>query len=158
MKPEPTTKLASEDDEIETMLERTEPGLFDTTAGGEAFRRRLTVIRRFNESIPPDARGAFLVNVPRSKGESPVMRAISPNMTVGRGPQALWRFTGEPTLGSLHFSITRHERKHTLTDLNSKNGTRLNESPQRVKVSSLKHGDFIHAGGLTFMFVESTES
>lgn len=159
MNPKPTTtRFESEDDEIETMLERTEPGLFDRSASDEAFRRRLSVIRRFNESIPPDARGAFLVNVPRTKTESPVLRPISTNMTVGRGPQALWRVADEPRLSSLHFSITRIGDKHTVTDLNSKNGTRLNENPHPVKVSSLRHGDFIHAGGLTFMFVENCES
>jgi pSer/pThr/pTyr-binding forkhead associated (FHA) protein len=51
-----------------------------------------------------------------------------------------------------HFEIRFHDGFFVLRDLQSRNGTYVNERPDRVSKIVLKEGDVIHAGTWTFIF------
>ncbi len=70
-------------------------------------------------------------------------------LTVGRGAETDWEFKTDDQLSRKHFEIKLAGNQIVLRDLNSRNGTWLND--ERVSVESLKHGDRIRAGETIFL-------
>jgi FHA domain len=141
--------------ELDTMLVRTSPTLFDRSKTETAFLTRMLEMRRILAALPAKPVKPSLVFV---KGDSNAalleQRAIGRGLTVGRGADSDWQLEVErQRLSNRHFRIERSGAEYVLTDLNSTNGTLLNEIPHRIKASLLRDGDFIHAGGCTFLFV-----
>lgn len=68
---------------------------------------------------------------------------------VGRQPQNHIAIE-DPSISGRHCSIIREDRKFTLVDLGSTNGTRLNGA--RVNKVPLKPKDIIQIGGIELMF------
>jgi pSer/pThr/pTyr-binding forkhead associated (FHA) protein len=70
-------------------------------------------------------------------------------IVVGRGGEADWEFTKDTQLSRRHFEIELVGTQAILRDLESRNGTFLND--RRVTVQNLKHHDQIRAGETVFM-------
>lgn len=60
-----------------------------------------------------------------------------------------------PAMSGQHCCIALRAGRRTIQDLNSSNGTRLNDAP--VREARLKSGDRVSAGGITLRFEDSDE-
>lgn len=76
-------------------------------------------------------------------------------VSVGRRATSDIVLEHDQLLSTRHFRIAAIGGQVTITDLNSTNGTRVNG--QKIHVSELKHGDYVDAGGSTFL-VENSEA
>jgi hypothetical protein len=141
--------------DLDAMLVKTSPTLFDRSKNETAFLKRMLEMRRILAALPKKPSKACLVFVKGDTNAEPLgQRAIGKGLTVGRGADSDWQFEGgHQRLSNRHFRIERSGSEHVLTDLNSTNGTLLNEIPHRIKGTFLRDGDFIHAGGCTFLFI-----
>lgn len=143
--------------EFDTMLAETSPELFGVSqAPADAVLERVLIARRLLKSLPRTKPGqAYLVQVEEAPSYRPVeSRPVGKEITVGRTVTDGWRVAGEPPkLSSRHFTIRHQASRYYLRDLGSMNGTRVNGNAVSETDSSLSSGDFIYAGGCTFLFV-----
>jgi len=141
--------------ELDTMLVKTSPTLFDRSKTEAAFLTRMLEFRRILSELPAKPTKPCLVFVKGDANAAPLeQRVIGKKLTVGRGADSDWRLeVARQRLSNHHFRIERSGAEYVLTDLDSTNGTLLNEIPHRIKTSRLRAGDFIHAGGCTFLFI-----
>jgi hypothetical protein len=141
--------------ELDTMLVRTSPTLFDRSKKEAAVLTRMLEFRRILSELPAKPTKPCLVFVKGDANATPLeQRLIGKKLTVGRGADSDWRFeVTRQRLSNRHFRIERSGTEYELTDLDSTNGTLLNEIPHRIKTSLLRDGDFVHAGGCTFLFI-----
>jgi len=143
------------ENELDSMLVKTSPTLFDRSTKEAAFLKRMLEMRRILSALPTKPAKACLVFVKGETTAAPLgQRPIGKGLTVGRGADSDWQFeVNRQRLSNRHFRIERSGSEYVLTDLNSTNGTLLNEIPGRIKSCLLRDGDFIHAGGCTFLFI-----
>ncbi|RBP41229.1 FHA domain-containing protein [Roseimicrobium gellanilyticum] len=148
----PQKAFLPSDETIETMLSNTTAEVFSLPANNQAFLQRMLVISKVSEALPAGKAGPLVASI-QGGGLGPAgFTPIKKSLTVGRSRRADWQVEdSQKKLSSCHFSISQHGQKYVLTDLDSSNGTRVNESPARIKQCFIHHGDFIHAGGFTFM-------
>lgn len=81
--------------------------------------------------------------------EGRVVEIAEEDVTFGRAPDTTITLDDVAVSGH-HCCVTRDDRKYTLRDLNSTNGTRLNGDP--VTESRLKPGDVITLGAVDILF------
>ena len=74
---------------------------------------------------------------------------VSPETSIGRSPDAQLTLTDDSVSG-MHCSVVRKGNQYTLRDLNSTNGTYLNEAP--VTETILQDGDVIELGDTEITF------
>lgn len=143
------------ENELDTMLVKTSPTLFDRSKKETAFLTRMLEFRRILSELPAKPTKPCLIFVQGdANAAAREQRAIGKGLTVGRGTDSDWRLeVARQRLSNHHFRIERSGAEYVLTDLDSTNGTLLNEIPHRIKTSLLRDGDFIHAGGCTFLFI-----
>lgn len=110
--------------------------------------RRLQIAASVLAALDAPVEAAALVHVVR--GGAPVARAVGGKLSVGRGAAADWTFD-DPALSRVHFEISCDDAGCTLRDLQSHNGTRVNEATCAQR--RLADGDLIHAGTQTFLFL-----
>jgi hypothetical protein len=141
--------------ELDTMLVKTSPTLFNRSTNETAFLKRMLELRRILSELPKKPAKPCLVFVRGETTTAPLgQRAIGKGLTVGRGADSDWQFeVNRQRLSNRHFRIEGSGSEYVLTDLKSTNGTLLNEIPHRIKNCALHDGDFIHAGGCTFLFL-----
>jgi hypothetical protein len=147
----PQASLPS-DETIETMLSKTTAEVFALPAENRAFLQRMMVINKVTAALPAGKSEAVVASI-QGGGLGPAgFKPIKKSLTVGRSNRADWQVEDNlKKLSGCHFSISKLGGKYILKDLDSSNGTRVNESSARIKQCLIHHGDFIHAGGCTFM-------
>jgi hypothetical protein len=141
------------DEEIETMLSKTSAKLFIRPTENSGFLQRMLLVRKITAAIPMKKGSVFLASVHEGGLGTAGFKAIKNDLTVGRNRSADWRVDdSQQKLSARHFSITLSGRNVAVTDLESTNGTRVNENSEKIKQPTLLyHGDVIHAGGCSFM-------
>jgi hypothetical protein len=149
----PPKAVKPSDEEIETMLSKTSAKLFSRPTEDSGFLQRMLVVRKITSAIPMKKGSVSLASVHEGNLGSAGFKTIKKALTVGRNSSADWRVDDtQQKLSARHFSITLSGKNVVLTDLDSTNGTRVNEHPEKIKGPCLlHHGDFIHAGGCSFM-------
>jgi pSer/pThr/pTyr-binding forkhead associated (FHA) protein len=119
-------------------------------AGPISFSGETTRAPRINVAEPSSVRIRVIAGVAAQyeqllnfgeRGESKIV--------VGRGSEADWEFTKDTQLSRKHFEIELVGSQAILRDLESRNGTFLND--RRITVQNLKHHDQIRAGETVFM-------
>ncbi len=149
----PPKAATPSDAEIETMLSKTSAKLFSRPTEDSGFLQRMLVVRKITAALPKKKGSVWLASVHEGGLGAPGFKAIKMALNVGRNGSADWRVDdGQQKLSARHFCITLRGKNVVLTDLDSTNGTRVNENPEKIKQPCLlHHGDFIHAGGCSFM-------
>jgi pSer/pThr/pTyr-binding forkhead associated (FHA) protein len=141
------------------MLCRTTATLFERPVESSAFFHRLDESRRALSGLTSPPASAFLLAIPAS-GESvgsPDYKIIQHGLTVGRSAQSDWQVADLRTkLSGLHFRVISTADGYLLQDLNSTNGTYVNENTNPIRQASLCDGDVIHAGGRKFLFCQGS--
>jgi hypothetical protein len=89
------------------------------------------------------------VDSPRARGKDDVFPLPEGVVTIGRGTEADLRLD-DPRVSRRHAEIRREDGVFVLTDLDSTNGTLVNDVP--VSRRQLVHGDRIGIGTLTLLF------
>ena len=117
-------------------------------------------IRTFSElhgSLPIKPTGAALLY--REPGATCARYApLGPMLVVGRTPKSERHPAGSDlaldaqTMSRTHFEIRYADGFYLLRDLDSQNGTYMNDDAERVRESVLKAGDTILAGEVIFVF------
>jgi hypothetical protein len=74
-------------------------------------------------------------------------------LLIGRQTDSPIAIPGDPLLGRQHFRLRQVENGWVLEDLKTKNGTFVNDRPERVAEHTLCDGDFILAGNQIFVFL-----
>lgn len=126
------------------------------TATGAVFER----VRRFSQlygSLDPKPDGAALLY---QEPETGTVRChlLGRSLVVGRSRKGERNPAGcdltfaDDQMSRRHFEITLTDGVYTLHDLESRNGTYVNDGPQRIREHALKAGDIILAGGVIFVF------
>jgi len=143
------------DQDLETMLTGTSANLFERSNSNKAFFSRILTARRIMSQWPQDLTGPCLAMVQiADQAEVRAVRPIGEKLVVGRGQGSDWALEDKQRrMSGRHFSIEKHGQALLLTDLDSTNGTRINENPNPIKSCFLQTGDFIHAGGKLFLLV-----
>jgi serine/threonine-protein kinase len=77
-------------------------------------------------------------------------------LMVGRSPETQLCVSGDPKFSRYHFMVEINPPNLLLIDLKSTNGTYVNDDPNRIAGTTLKHGDRIR-GGDTVLLVEVLE-
>ncbi len=141
--------------EFDKMLVKTSSSLFERPKKEADFLKRMLEMRRILSALSTKPTKASLVFVRGDSNAAPLsLRPVGKALTVGRGADSDWRLeVARQRLSNRHFSIQKSQSEYLLTDLKSTNGTLLNELSHRIKTCFLRDGDFIHAGGCTFLFV-----
>jgi hypothetical protein len=88
--------------------------------------------------------------------EKPVAhRVLELELIVGRetGNTGL-SFSGDQLLSRRHFAIRNKDAEWILEDLQSRNGTAINRTENKVKSEALRDGDLIFAGNQVFVFLD----
>src|SRR6266478_186742 len=150
-----TPTAGNSDEALDSLLAKTSPNLFERPTVGAAFLQRMLEARRIISELALKNESAGLAIVHHDQPSTNTdFRRIGGSLTVGRAPSNDW-VVADPQrrLSAKHFRITKHGAEYLLVDLNSTNGTWLNESTQRLASASLRHGDFIYAGGCEFLFI-----
>lgn len=80
-------------------------------------------------------------------------RTIEDQFIVGRGKPADL-ILGEKRLSRRHFMVTHSQGIGMIQDLESRNGTYVNG--KRIEKRELRDGDIVEAGGLVFVFLDSS--
>jgi FHA domain-containing protein len=90
---------------------------------------------------------------------------LAQTLVVGRGDkekietvEAFLQIDEDMRLGRKHFRISRHEDFHVLEDLESKNGTFVNDLKEKKATRRLCNGDIIVAGNQCFVYFSGTQS
>lgn len=89
----------------------------------------------------------LLVNTGKLKGQQVEIK--KEKITIGRAPDNTIAID-DPAASAWHCSIMRDGQKYSLVDLNSTNGTKLNDEP--VANALLKPKDTIKIGSIEFLF------
>jgi pSer/pThr/pTyr-binding forkhead associated (FHA) protein len=71
---------------------------------------------------------------------------IASELVVGRRPGEGLTFAEDDLLSRRHFRICHDGTACALEDLNSRNGTTVNSSENRIRRTTLRDGDLIYAG------------
>lgn len=83
---------------------------------------------------------------------------LGPNLVVGRSGKGERNPAGcdlafaDDQMSRRHFEIQLADGFYILRDLESRNGTYVNDDPRRIREHVLKAGDIILAGGVIFVF------
>lgn len=156
-RPRPTPDVSTPNEmELDALLSRTAPTLFDRSQGSSAFFHRLNEGRQLLASLPTLPATAFLVSIP-SRAQHALsaleLRLIEQGLTVGRSTTCDWAVSDlRQKLSGQHFRIVCTEDGYLLRDLNSTNGTFVNENTNPIRSAMLCDGDVITAGGRKFLF------
>ncbi|WP_395752134.1 FHA domain-containing protein [Prosthecobacter sp.] len=151
--PHTSAAATPSDQEIETMLSKTSARLFSSPTESSGFLHRMLVVRKITSFLPMEKGAICLVALQDGGLGAAGFKTVEKTLVVGRSPDAGWQVEDrQHKLSARHFSITRSGRDVLLMDNNSTNGTRVNENPEKIKQPHpLHHGDFIHAGGCSFL-------
>lgn len=135
------------------MLSKTNAHLFNRPTEGRGFLQRMIEARKILAAVPVKKGATCLVSVSNGALGGAGYKLLKKSLVVGRASCADWRVEdSEQKLSGLHFKVTLSGEEILLEDLDSTNGTRVNENTQRIEHGCvLRHGDFIHAGGCSFM-------
>ena len=91
---------------------------------------------------------ALLVTLHGTDGRSEQLRFAAPEITIGRHPGCEWVLPNE-TVSSRHARLVYHHDQWWLEDLNSRNGTFLNEEPITAP-AVLTNQDTVRLGQVNF--------
>ncbi len=120
-------------------------------------------VRKFGqlyEALPVKPPGAALLFQSKDSNEVKYL-SIDQRVTLGRLPQS---FNGtkesillfsDPEMSRSHFEVEESEGLWIIRDLDSRNGTYVNERPVGSETVILKAGDVISAGSTIFFFTGS---
>lgn len=121
---------------------------------------RFQIFDRILSSLPVEPDGPALVYEVPGEGRADFILLPLDEVRVGRKPitpshpeDCHLAFPSQKKLSSRHFRIVRDDEEYVLEDLESKNGTYVNETRERTRSRVLSSGDLIEAGGVTFAFV-----
>ncbi|MGH8164124.1 MAG: FHA domain-containing protein [Rhodanobacteraceae bacterium] len=110
--------------------------------------------------LPTKPTGAALLFEDPANGETRSF-PLSDTLLVGRLSKNPRSLEGcdlalqDDQLSRKHFAITHSDEIYLLRDLNSRNGTFVNDQDEPVRESILKSGDIIFAGRMVFSFIGS---
>lgn len=145
---EELSQLVFESQETERSLQTPPPDIFERV-------RQFIVLYRDLGAQPI---GAGLL-YQRGREEEGQFQPLDRKLTVGRLSKSNYHPTGcglacdDQKMSRRHFEIELVDGFFVLRDLQSRNGTYLNQQPQRVTEAVLKEGDIITAGGGAFIFL-----
>ena len=86
-----------------------------------------------------------------------VHRLIDGPVIVGRDRLASIQVSSDPSLGRRHFRVYLDDSSCWVEDLNSSNGTRINDGVEPIARHELRDGDVIKAGSSIFAFLGSPD-
>ena len=147
------SKLTRPSDEISRALsvKRTRPPDTCVGNGAKAARKRSVC------SLPAKPDGVALLY--QEPGTASVQcHPLGENLVVGRSRKNERNPAGcdlafeDEQMSRRHFEIKLTDGFYVLRDLESRNGTYVNDDPQRIREHVLKAGDIILAGGVIFVF------
>lgn len=101
-------------------------------------------------AVPTPDHGATL-QVVRGPAAGVVYHLAGDDLTIGRTPQCSV-FLNDMTVSRLHARLHREGGAYVLTDENSFNGVRVNNSS--IESKALRSGDFIQIGTFSLLFEE----
>ena len=81
-------------------------------------------------------------------------QAINLELAVGRNPGAGLALPEDKALSRHHFMIRRRDEGFFVQDLDSHNGTAINQAKARIREHALHDGDLILAGDHVFAFLD----
>ena len=129
------------------------PGAAFCATCGRSLQARPTTA-----GVSPSAAPQLRIQLPGRAEETFVI--ARPRVTIGRDPASNLpideTFPGWQTVSRQHALISRHERGYVIEDLGSQNGVRVNGrlTPKNL----LRNGWQVSVGGVTFRFVDETET
>lgn len=83
---------------------------------------------------------------------------IGAALTVGRGGNAELMIPDDVHLSRHHFKIYLNDGNHFLEDLNSRNGTFVNNTKSKIRHVELRDGDFVLAGSQAFVYLKAVKT
>jgi len=109
------------------------------------------------ESAPPPVSQKATLRILLREGKVIERELTASETKIGKGPVNDIVLV-DPAVSALHAVIRRDEKGFTLTDLDSRNGTFVNDT--RIKEQRINHGDVIKMGrcSLTFRLSQATET
>jgi hypothetical protein len=129
-------------------------------AGTRQIFERFQIFDRILSSLPIEPEGPALVYEVPGEGRADFVLLSLDEVRVGRKgissthpEDCHLAFPMQKKLSSRHFRIIRQGEDFLLEDIDSKNGTYVNDASERIQSRILKSGDLIEAGGVTFAFV-----
>jgi FHA domain len=130
------------------------------TSAGISTRDIPSRIQQFNRlyaEITTKPQGAALLyqeseNGPASWRELPDKLIVGRLSKSSRNPSGCDLVIHDDEMSRVHFEIVCVDGFSILRDLNSRNGTRINNDPEKIQERVLKAGDSICAGRTTFVF------
>lgn len=146
MTPAPDTTPPTSDGYGATLI----GGSLDTSE----IHARIETFGRLFDALPspPDA-PALIYQVDGLNEVRPILLG-SEDLIVGRSPESAGlAFPGNAKLSRAHFKIHQVEGFFVITDLDSKNGTFINSSNERITEHWANAGDLILAGDMIFAFM-----
>lgn len=125
-------------------------------ATGDVFERVRRFIRLYSELRRKPVGAALLYE--DGAPSAPSYHELTGKLVVGRlsksaaNPDASDLAAPDAQMSRTHFQITLADGFYVLRDLDSRNGTYLNNIPTRIEETVLKAGDIILAGASLFIF------
>ena len=131
--------------------------LFQPVVNTGALRDRVAKAAGILRSLPAlPVEPSLVCEVPES--DDYVVAPIGEGLVVGRHEDCDVAIPDCLAMSRRHFQVQFFEGAYLIEDLDSRNGTFINEADsERISRRVLRDGDFILAGGLTFLFLEEND-
>lgn len=129
--------------------------IFQTVSGsvpaGDELARRLHYVAEVMAGLGATSGGPVLAW--RDAGGGIRHADIASELVVGRRAGESLNFAEDDLLSRRHLRICNDGSTCALEDLNSRNGTSLNSSENRIRQATLRDGDLIYAGRQILVFL-----
>lgn len=114
------------------------------------LRLRLRYIADLVREAGPIKDQAVLIT--RQPGGKPAVTPLKNKLTFGRNSTCDLNVTADAELSRAHFQLVTERENYFVEDLNSRNGTYVNNYHARVTRRELRNGDLILAGTQVILF------
>jgi FHA domain len=116
----------------------------------DELRFRLRYIAGLVREAGPIADQAVIIT--RQANGRPAVTPLKNKFTFGRNSACDLSVTGDDELSRVHFQLVADRENYFVEDLNSRNGTYVNDYNARVTRRELRNGDLILAGAQILLF------
>ncbi len=145
------------DDALSELIFESQATMRRADTSTHAVLKRVRHFNQLYEALPQKPEGpALLYEEPGS--DSVGYHLLGDRLVVGRLPKNERNPTGcdlafkDDQMSRTHFEISFTDGFYVLRDLQSRNGTFVNNDPQGMREQTLKAGDVILAGSVVFVF------